>query len=58
VEGNVLHVEALEIVDGTPLLDIKPYIRGVDARQRVTIGWLEGSADANPHRCGDDGLAD
>ncbi len=41
VEGNVLHVEDLDIVDGTPLLDIKPYVPQFDVRPVERIGWLE-----------------
>jgi len=42
VEGTVLHVEDLDVVDGTPLLDIKPYVPEFDAREGARIGWLEG----------------
>jgi tRNA-Thr(GGU) m(6)t(6)A37 methyltransferase TsaA len=40
---NVLRIEDLDIVDGTPLLDIKPYVPHFDARDTVgvRIGWLE-----------------
>jgi tRNA-Thr(GGU) m(6)t(6)A37 methyltransferase TsaA len=42
VEGNVLHIKDVDIVDGTPLLDIKPYTREFDIREDIRIGWLEG----------------
>lgn len=42
-EGSVLHVRDLDIVDGTPVLDIKPYIPQVDDRRDARIGWLESS---------------
>ncbi len=45
IEGNVLHVSGLDIVDGTPLLDIKPYVPGFDDRNQVRIGWLDGRID-------------
>jgi tRNA (adenine37-N6)-methyltransferase len=32
VDGAVLHVEALDLLDGTPLLDIKPYVPPFDDR--------------------------
>jgi tRNA-Thr(GGU) m(6)t(6)A37 methyltransferase TsaA len=39
VEGGKIHVKDVDIVDGTPLLDIKPYI--AQDRQKVDrIGWL------------------
>ena len=41
VEGNILHIKDVDIVDGTPLLDIKPYIPDVDVRKAEKIGWLE-----------------
>jgi tRNA (Thr-GGU) A37 N-methylase len=41
-EKNILQVKGLDAIDGTPLLDIKPYIPGVDERSVVKPGWLEG----------------
>lgn len=40
VEGNILHIEDVDIIDGTPLLDIKPYVPDFDWRQAERIGWL------------------
>jgi len=41
IEGNVLHVEDVDILDGTPLLDIKPYVPQFDHPEVERIGWLE-----------------
>ncbi|MFO7712202.1 MAG: TrmO family methyltransferase [Dehalococcoidia bacterium] len=41
-EGNILKVRGLDAVDGTPLLDIKPYIPPAHEQGPVRIGWLEG----------------
>lgn len=41
IEKNILEVENLDILDGTPLLDIKPYIPDFDVQGDVRIGWLE-----------------
>ncbi len=41
VEGNILHILDLDIIDGTPLLDIKPYLPAFDEKEAVKIGWLE-----------------
>jgi tRNA-Thr(GGU) m(6)t(6)A37 methyltransferase TsaA len=41
VEKNLLHIENVDILDGTPLLDIKPYIPEVDHQDADRIGWLE-----------------
>lgn len=42
VEGNVLQISDVDILDGTPLLDIKPYVPQFDAASDVRIGWLAG----------------
>lgn len=41
IEGNVLTIENVDIVDGTPLLDIKPYVPAFDHHQVERTGWLE-----------------
>jgi len=41
IERNILLVQDLDIVDGTPLLDIKPYIPEFDVRNVNKKGWLE-----------------
>jgi len=40
IEGGVLHVRNVDIVDGTPLLDIKPYVPEFDAAAEIRTGWL------------------
>jgi tRNA-Thr(GGU) m(6)t(6)A37 methyltransferase TsaA len=40
-KGNVLEVENLDVLDGTPLLDIKPYVPQFDDRAATSIGWLK-----------------
>ena len=45
VEGTILHIEDIDIVDGTPLLDIKPYIPEFDVHGVDRIGWLSKKAD-------------
>jgi tRNA-Thr(GGU) m(6)t(6)A37 methyltransferase TsaA len=42
VEKNILYVQDLDIVDGTPLLDIKPYVPEFDSAEAIRIGWLKG----------------
>jgi len=41
-EKNILKVKGLDAIDGTPLLDIKPYIPSIDEKIVVKPGWLEG----------------
>jgi len=45
IEKNILHIENIDIVDGTPLLDIKPYIKEFKDSEKVRIGWLTEKAN-------------
>jgi len=40
-KGNILKIKGVDVIDGTPLLDIKPYVLEFDVRDNVKIGWLE-----------------
>jgi len=42
IEGPVIHIKGVDVIDGTPLLDIKPYIPESDSISNAKIGWLEG----------------
>lgn len=49
VEGRVLHVRDLDILDQTPVLDIKPYVAYTDAVNEASGGWLsEPAVDQGP----------
>ena len=39
-EGNLLRVSGIDVLDGTPLLDIKPYVPRIDDRAEARSGWL------------------
>ena len=41
IQGNILHVKNVDVLDGTPLLDIKPYVPEFDKQTEIRIGWLE-----------------
>ncbi len=41
IKGSLLYIEDVDVIDGTPLLDIKPYVSDFDKPQAVRIGWLE-----------------
>ncbi len=41
IEGNTVYVDHLDILDSTPLLDIKPYIPEFDEQQNCRTGWFE-----------------
>jgi tRNA-Thr(GGU) m(6)t(6)A37 methyltransferase TsaA len=49
VDGCTLHVEDVDIIDGTPLLDIKPYVPAFDLRDTDEIGWLKERAGKVVH---------
>ncbi len=36
---NLIKVEGVDMFDGTPLLDIKPYVPDFDIREDVRTGW-------------------
>jgi tRNA-Thr(GGU) m(6)t(6)A37 methyltransferase TsaA len=42
IEGSTLHIENIDIMDGTPLLDIKPYVPDMDGVKAERSGWLSG----------------
>ncbi|BAX79264.1 tRNA (N6-threonylcarbamoyladenosine(37)-N6)-methyltransferase TrmO [Labilibaculum antarcticum] len=47
IEGKVLHIEDADVLDGTPLLDIKPFFGRFDNREKVKSGWLDRNWDEN-----------
>jgi tRNA-Thr(GGU) m(6)t(6)A37 methyltransferase TsaA len=42
IEKNTLFVQDLDIIDGTPLIDIKPFVPEFDCRKTTKIGWFGG----------------
>jgi len=47
VEANILRVSELDILDGTPLLDIKPYVGKFDCFEVKRNGWLDTAEKRN-----------
>src|SRR6202041_972769 len=45
VEGLSVHVEGVDMLDGSPVLDLKPYVAAADAIAEAGSGWL---ADKDP----------
>jgi len=41
IEDNRLYFTEIDVLDGTPVLDIKPYVRQFDAREDAVSGWIE-----------------
>lgn len=43
IDRNILTVEGVDVLDNTPLIDIKPYVPHIDHPEgRIRSGWLEG----------------
>ena len=40
--GTVIHVSGADLMDGTPIYDIKPYIKYADARPHAVCGYVDG----------------
>lgn len=41
IEDNRLHIARLDVLDQTPILDIKPYIPEFEPQENVRVGWVE-----------------
>jgi tRNA (adenine37-N6)-methyltransferase len=41
IEGGTIHIINVDMLDETPLLDIKPYVPEFDSQAKVRTGWLE-----------------
>ena len=41
VKGRTITFSEVDILDGTPLLDIKPYVKHFDSRDKVRNGWID-----------------
>lgn len=54
IEGGTLHIRHVDMLDGTPLLDIKPYVPEFDAQGKVRTGWLETARKTVAGRKSDD----
>jgi tRNA-Thr(GGU) m(6)t(6)A37 methyltransferase TsaA len=55
VQGCILNIENVDILDGTPLLDIKPYVPGFDGNiSGLRLGWLEKKATSAKSQRSDD----
>lgn len=57
IEGATLRVENVDVLDGTPLLDIKPHVPEFDAPGDLAVGWLEAARGEAAGRQSDDRFA-
>ena len=54
IQEGVLHVRDVDILNGTPLLDIKPYVPAFEPPEKVRVGWLGGAGPKVAGRKSDD----
>lgn len=54
VSGNTLFVSGIDVLDGTPLYDIKPFVPAFNGVTGASIGWLEDSIENERRRTSDD----
>ncbi|MBU8892160.1 MAG: tRNA (N6-threonylcarbamoyladenosine(37)-N6)-methyltransferase TrmO [Bacteroidales bacterium] len=45
IKDNLVHIENIDVIDGTPLIDIKPFIPDIDSPDVQKLGWLQGKSD-------------
>ena len=54
VDNNILHIAGIDMADGSPVLDIKPYIPDLNPTKDIRIGWLTNKvAGMNKNTSGD-----
>lgn len=53
IKGNILYIENVDMVDGTPLIDIKPFVPAIDNMEVIKIGWLTGKVEQFIHKKSD-----
>jgi len=41
IENNIIHIENADMLNGTPLIDIKPFFENFDNRTNTKAGWLD-----------------
>ncbi|MEN6294258.1 MAG: tRNA (N6-threonylcarbamoyladenosine(37)-N6)-methyltransferase TrmO [Methanobacterium sp.] len=60
IEGSTVYISNVDVVDGTPLLDIKPYIPNFDKckGEELRIGWFEDKHEDANHKKSDDRFVD
>ena len=54
IENGTLHITNVDILNGTPLLDIKPYVPEFDTYSEIKTGWLEKAKKTVSRRRSDD----
>ena len=58
IVDNILHIENIDVLNETPLLDLKPFLPDVDCVKADKLGWLEGKTDKMKDRRADNRFKD
>jgi len=54
VDKNILHISGIDMTDGSPVLDVKPYVPDLNPTENVRIGWLTDKVEGmNKSKSGD-----
>jgi tRNA-Thr(GGU) m(6)t(6)A37 methyltransferase TsaA len=54
VNGNIIEIRGVDMLDGSPVIDIKPYVPEFDEYTEIRKGWLEGKAGNAPKTLSDE----
>lgn len=54
IKNNMILFSGADMLDNTPLLDIKPFVPEFDYNEKFSIGWLEGKIDLSEKRKADE----
>jgi len=49
IKENVIFTSGLDVIDNTPLLDIKPYIKDLDSKDDANSGWIDSLKNSKKH---------
>ena len=52
IDNNILNISGLDMLDGSPVLDIKPHVVDFDEFPDIKIGWLQGRVQDAPDKKG------
>ncbi len=50
IKDNIITISEVDLLEGTPILDIKPYIPEFDCHPEASSGWVEGKVNKNRER--------
>lgn len=46
IDGSTLRIEGVDLLDGTPVLDIKPFVKEFDDLTEIRCGWLDAAKES------------